>query len=125
MKEDTNEHLHLAIDLGVFRYIRKPIKIPQLLDAVHHSLQSINEEENRCLFSNQMSTIFNYQNNMVVMMHEAEFVLCNQRLFEFFGVDDLGDFFEKHSNIGTLFEEHKDFLYSSPEENWCNIAKET
>lgn len=115
---DEKEHLHLAINLGVFRYIQKPTKTPELLSSIYHALQAINEEENKSLFSNQMSTIFNYQNNIVVMMHEAEFVLCNQRLYEFFGVNDLEDFSKKYKDIGTLLQEHKDFLYSTQEESW-------
>ena len=120
---DEKEHLHLAIKLGVFDYLQKPAKAPELLKSISDSLKSINEEENRCIFSNQMSTIFNYQNNMVAMMHEKDFLLCNQRFFEFFGVDTLEEFFEKNGDIDSLLLEHKGFLYSTPEERWFNTVE--
>lgn len=119
---DEKQHLHTAIDLGVFRYLHKPAKTPELILAIYDALKAINEDENRRLFYSQMSSIFNYQNNIVVMMHEGEFVLCNQRFLEFFEVDDLEDFKEKHADINDLLLEHKEFLYSLPEQTWYDVV---
>ncbi|MDH4944347.1 response regulator [Sulfurimonas sp. C5] len=119
---DEKEHLHLAIKLGVFRYLEKPVKTPELLNAVYFALKAIHEVENRCLFTSQLSTILNYQNNIVVMMHESEFILCNERFYEFFGVDNMEEFKEKYDDINTLLHEHKEFLYSTPEEKWYEIV---
>lgn len=118
---DEKEHLHTAINLGVFRYLRKPTKIPELVQAVYDAVVAINVDENRRLFFNQMNTIFNYQNNIVIMMHENEFTLCNQRFLEFFGVDNLEDFKEKYGDITNLLLEHKGFFYSTPSSNWYDV----
>lgn len=119
---DEKKHLHKAIDLGVFHYSHKPAKMPELVQAIYDSLLAILEEENRRLFLNQIQTIFNYQNNMVVMMHKEKFILSNQRFLEFFEVDDLKNFAKKYSDFDTnldgLLLEHKDFLYTTPLSSW-------
>ncbi len=119
---DEKKHLHTAIDLGVFRYLHKPAKMPELVQAIYDALLAISEEENRRLFLSQIQTIFNYQNNMVVMMHKGKFILSNQRFLEFFEVDDLKSFAKKYNdfdiNLDGLLLEHKDFLYTTPESNW-------
>ncbi len=123
---DEKKHLHTAIDLGTFRYLRKPAKMPELVKAIYDSLLAIQEEENRRLFLSQIQTIFNYQNNMVVMMYKGKFILSNQRFLEFFEVDDLKSFSKKYNdfdiNLDGLLLEHKDFLYTTPESNWQDIV---
>lgn len=120
---NEKKHLHIAIDLGVFRYLNKPAKIPELVDALYDTVLAIHKEENRRLFLNQIQNIFNYQNNIVVMMFEGKFILPNHRFLEFFGVDTLEEFNEKF-DIKKLLLEHKEFLYSSEEKPWYESAIE-
>ena len=115
---DEKEHLHLAINFGVFRYLRKPAKLPELIGVIYSSLKSINENENRCLFTNQLNTILNYQNNIVVMMHDDQFIICNDRFYEYFGVENLEIFNEKYDDIDNLLQEHNEFLYSTSTDKW-------
>lgn len=123
---DEKKHLHAAIDLGVFHYAHKPAKMPELVQAIYNALLAIQEEENRRLFLSQIQTIFNYQNNMVVMMHKEKFILSNQRFLEFFEVDDLKNFAKKYNDFDTnldgLLLEHKDFLYTTPLSNWQDVV---
>jgi YesN/AraC family two-component response regulator len=86
---DEKEYLYNAINLGVFRYISKPAKVPELIDAIYDTIVSIDVEENRRLLLNQIQNIFNYQYSLVVMIHNGEFILPNHRFLEFFGVDTL------------------------------------
>ena len=118
---DEKKDLHEAINLEVFRYLNKPTKIPELVDALYDTLLSIHKEENRRLFLNQLQNIFNYQNNIVVMIFEGNFILPNQRFLEFFGVDTLDEFNEKF-DMNKLLLEHKEFLYSSDLEPWHENA---
>ncbi len=96
---DEKEYLHTAINLGVFRYLSKPAKVPELVQAIYDSVIAIHKEENRRLFLNQIQTIFNYQNNIVVMMYEGKFILSNKRFLEFFKVDDLESFTKEYSRL--------------------------
>lgn len=115
------EHLHKAINLGVFRYLNKPAKVPVLVDAIYDTVVSIHKDENRRLFLNQLQSIFNYQNNMVVMMFEGKFILPNQRFLEFFNVDTLKDFYAKHDAEGLLLP-HQEFLYTQSGVTWYERA---
>ncbi|MFA6192218.1 MAG: response regulator [Sulfurimonas sp.] len=119
---NEKEHLHNAINLGVFRYLSKPAKVPELVQAIYDSVIAIHKEENHRLFLSQIQTIFNYQNNIVIMMHEGKFILSNKRFLEFFKVDDLESFTKKYSDMDGLLLEHKDFLYTTPESKWYDTA---
>nr|MDA3908470.1 response regulator [Sulfurimonas sp.] len=118
---DEKKHLHAAINLDVFRYLNKPAKIQELIDTLYDTVLSIHKEENRRLFLNQLQNIFNYQNNIVVMMFEGRFILPNQRFLEFFGVDSLEEFNEKF-DMNKLLLEHKEFLYSTDAGPWYETA---
>jgi len=115
---DSKEHLHKAIAFGVFRYLHKPAQLPELINAIYEALLSINKEEERRIFINQMQSVFNYQNSMVVMMHNKKFTLSNKRFLEFFDVNDLEDFNEKFQDIDSMLLEHNEFLYTTPDLTW-------
>lgn len=119
---DEKSHLHTAIDLGVFSYLNKPAKAPELIDALYDAVISINKEENSRIFFSQLQNIFNYQNNIVIMMHKGKFVLVNQRFNEFFGLDNLDKFNKKYSDLDTLLLEHKEFLYTTPSSKWIDTV---
>lgn len=119
---DEKEYLYNAINLGVFRYISKPAKVPELIDAIYDTIVSIDVEENRRLLLNQIKNIFNYQYSLVVMIHNGEFILPNHRFLEFFGVDTLEDFNKKYPDIDKLLLEHKGFLYSNESSHWYENA---
>lgn len=120
---DEKEQLHQAINLGVFRYLNKPAKVPTLVDAIYDTIESIHKDENRRLFLSQLQSIFNYQNSMVVMMFEGRFILPNQRFLEFFNVDTLNEFYTNY-NLDNLLLPHKEFLYTEDKIPWYETAVE-
>lgn len=115
---DEKQELYKAIQLGVFRFLHKPAKVPELVDAISDAVLSIQEEENRLLFSNQIKTIFNYQHSMVIMIDKGKFILSNQRFLDFFEVENLKKFEKTYPLKDELLLEHKDFLYSTPQSTW-------
>ncbi|QSZ42028.1 response regulator [Sulfurimonas aquatica] len=119
---DEKKHLHIAIELGVFRYLHKPAKLPELVKTIHRAVTSIHKEEQRRIFLSQMQSIFNYQNNIVVMMNKEKFTLTNQRFLEFFDVDDLEDFNKKYKDMDSLLLKHDEFLYTNEKLNWQQSA---
>jgi len=60
---DDKEYLFQAIKAGVFRYLPKPAKVNQLVDALFDAVKLIRYEENKHLYDNQLKDIFNYQLN--------------------------------------------------------------
>lgn len=119
---DEKKHLYTAIKLGIFSYLHKPTKAPELINALHNAVVSIHKEENSRIFLTQLQNIFNYQNNIVIMMHKNKFVLVNRRFDEFFGVESIDEFNEKYSDINELLLEHKEFLHTTPSSSWINTA---
>lgn len=119
---DEKSHLHTAINLGVFSYLNKPAKAPELISALCDAVLSIHKEDNSRIFLTQLQNIFNYQNNIVIMMHKNKFVLVNKRFNEFFGVENMDEFNEKYSDINKLLLEHKEFLYTTPSSTWISTA---
>lgn len=120
---DEKKHLHTAIELGVFRYLNKPTKVPNLVDAIYDTVLAIHKEENHRIFLNQMQNIFNYQNSMVVMMFEGEFILPNKRFLEFFDVESIA-YFKEEYNLDNLLLSHQEFLYSTDSLSWYETAVE-
>jgi len=119
---DEKEHLHEAINIGVFRYLAKPAKVPLLLQALDDAVSSIRDEQNKCLFESQLKDIFNYQNNLLVMLENEEPVLVNRQFLDFFGSKNLEEFMNREIDLDTLLLEHKGFLYSTEQERWLDQA---
>jgi len=107
------EQLYKAIELGVFRYLHKPAKVQDLVDAIYKAVKAIEEDENRQLLDNQLQSIVNYQTNLVAMINKKDIILSNQCFLDFFGVDDLESFYNIHNDIDSLLLEHKEFLYTT------------
>ena len=119
---DEKEYLHEAIEAGVFRYATKPTKVPLLIDALYAAAVAINSRRDRRIFDNQLRDIFNYQNNLLIMLKEGEAVLVNQQFLDFFGVNSLDLFREKYDGFDTLLLEHQGFLYTTQEREWFKEA---
>jgi len=119
---DEKKHLYTAIKLGVFSYLHKPAKATELVNTLYDAVISIHKEENSRVFLNQLQNIFNYQNNIVIMLHKDKFVLVNRRFDEFFGIENIEEFYEKYGDADKLLLEHKEFLYSTPSSKWINTA---
>ena len=114
---DDKEYLLKGIELGVFRFLKKPVNLAELTDVLYLALEEIKHESNTKLFFTHLQSIFNYQSSMVIMLNKAHPILANQMLFDFFGVDSIEAFKENHGDISRVFMEHDGFLYNSEEEN--------
>lgn len=118
---NEKEYLLEAIDVGVFRYLSKPAKVNQLLDALYNALKTIRHEENKHLYDSQLHDIFNYQNNLLIMFQNGHPVIVNQRFLDFFAVEDLNEFLEKHS-MDAILKAHQGFLCSTDKQSWYEEA---
>ena len=119
---NEKEYLLEAITVGAFRYLPKPAKVNQLLDALYDALKSIQYEENKHLYDTQLQDIFNYQNNLLIMFQNGHPVIVNQRFLDFFGVDDLDDFLKKYTSMDSILKAHQGFLFSTGKHTWYEEA---
>jgi len=117
---DEKEYLLKAIELGIFRYLKKPVNVTELTEVLYEGLQEIKNDENTQLMFTQLKSIFNYQSSMVMMLNAAHPILANQMFYDFFSVDSVEEFKESFGDISKVFMEHDGFLYNSEEENALN-----
>lgn len=121
---DDKEYLHEAINIGAFKYLSKPTKVPLLISTLYEAVLSIHKERNKRIFENQLTDIFNYQNNLLMMLNHTDPIVVNRQFLDFFGVKTLDEFIEKYQGIGELLLEHQGFLYPTAESGWFEIALE-
>lgn len=115
---DDKEYLYGAIELGVFRYIKKPVSLTDLSYILHEAIKQINHENQAKLFYVHLQSVFNYQSSMVIMLKGTKPILANQALLDFFEVQTIEEGIEIYGDIGNLFLEHSGFLYNKADEHW-------
>jgi YesN/AraC family two-component response regulator len=115
---DEKEFLYKSIEIGIFRFLKKPVNLTELSDILYAATTQIRHELNTKLFYTNLQNIFNYQSSMVVMLNEMKPILANQIFLDFFDVESIEDFREKCLDIGRYFMEHNGFLYIQDGVNW-------
>jgi CheY-like chemotaxis protein len=115
---DDSDYLYNAIELGVFRYLKKPVNVHELIDMLSLCIAEIREDINSKLFNANLQNVFNYQSSIVIMMKKAKPIFVNHMFLEYFNVENLKEFNEKYVNLGNVFLKHDSFLYDKEGENW-------
>ena len=117
---DDKEYLYQAIQLRVFRFLKKPVNLTELTDILNDAVSEIKHEEDERLFYNQLQNIFNYQSSMVMMIKDSIPTLANQMFLDFFDVNDIEEFNEKYGDFGNQLLEHDGFLYNQADKSWLD-----
>ena len=119
---DDKEILYKAIEAGVFRYTRKPLPAKDLIKTLLECSFDIIKNERAEIFSRYIKDIFNYQDNMLVLMEQDEPIVANQNFLNFFNVENLDELKDKYKDIGDHFEKVESFLYNSSV-NWLKQVR--
>lgn len=119
---DDNEYLFESINIGVYRYLKKPLGIEQLTTVLLDGLKQLKLEDEDHMFSFYVENIFNYQKNLLILYNKDTPVIANNTLLEFFDVENLKDFVSKISSLGEQFLPHKSFLYNHDDIDWFKEA---
>jgi len=117
---DEKDYLYKAIEIGLYRFIKKPVNIQDLSNVLYQAIIQINHERSERLFQAQLGNIFNYQSSMVAMLNHTKPIIANQVLLDFYDAEDIDELNEKHPDIGAKFLEHDGFLYNDKDGNWIN-----
>lgn len=112
---DEKEYLIKAIEIGIFRYLKKPVNLKALTLDLYLALQEIQHEKNTKILYTNLQSIFNYQSSMVIMLNGIKPILANQIFLNFFNVDSLEEFKETFGDIGKQLMQHDGFLYNTGE----------
>ena len=115
---DGRDNLFKAIELGISRFLKKPVNISEFTEVLHDAVKDIKKDQNLQLFHTHLKNVFNYQSSIVVMMKNSELTFVNQMFLDYFEVEDIQMFIEKNGDLGNLFLKHDGFLYNKADENW-------
>ncbi len=119
---DDTEYLMDAINIGIFRYLKKPLGIATLSTVLLDGLRQLEAEEDDRLFNFYVQNIFNHQQNLLILYHKRKPVIVNNAFLDFFKVDDLQTFVDNLGSLGKRFLPHKDFLFNHEQTNWFSEA---
>ncbi|MDH4943787.1 response regulator [Sulfurimonas sp. C5] len=119
---DNTENLHEAIDIGVYRFLAKPLSVDKLTQALNDALHEIKLKKEQSLFDHYIQNIFNFQHNLLVLYRHEKPVIVNDTFLKYFQIDDLESFKIKFGELGNHFLEHKSFLYNTEERHWYQEA---
>ena len=115
---DDVEFLHRSIRIGVFDYLTKPLKIESLIETFTRCAQTLIEAFHRKIFNANLHAVFNYQNNLVLLLHERNVVMANQPCLDFFGASSVEAFRKRFVTFGEFLLEHNSFIYDHNEMEW-------
>ena len=110
---DDKELLMQGIELGVFRFLKKPVNITELADVLYGALSEIKHEYNMKLFHMHLQSVFEYQSSMICMFHNSKIILANDAFLGFFHYESTQECQEKMKDIGEFFLKHEGFLYNT------------
>ena len=96
---DDKEYLFQSIDAGVFHYMKKPVKIDELVTTLTRCIKAINAEDNSSLFNTYMEDMLNYQADIIALMSNNVPIFVNQMFLDFFNVESIDDFTSKRRAI--------------------------
>ncbi len=119
---DDQETLIKGIELGVFRFIKKPASVTQLGETLSAAIEAIEAEERNHIFYAHLSDVFNYQSALVVMMQRCTILLASQRFLDFFAVDSIEAFAQTRGDLGSCLLRHEGFLYNEVGKDWFETA---
>ena len=118
--EDKKKLLLDAIDVGVTKFLIKPIKHKKFSEAIKLAISQLDYENNKKIFSTYLHSIFNYRKTMVIMTKDNNPILANYIFLDFFDVESIHEFNKLYKDIGDLFLRYDDYLYNEGTKNWLN-----
>ncbi len=120
---DDPAWLHEAIRLKVFDYLVKPVTMQKVVETLIRCAKELRIEMHQRLFNTYLHQIFNYQHNLILLLHQETVVMANQPCLEFFKASGVEEFQRRFLNFGELLLEHSGFLYNRDKIEWLREAK--
>jgi len=115
---DKKEIFLDAIDIGVTKFLPKPIEHYQVSEALQLANNQLDYEKNRRIFYTYLHSIFNYRKTMIMMIKDDIPLLVNYSFLDFFDAESIHEFNLKHKDIGDLFLRHKGYVYNNSAGDW-------
>ncbi|MDQ1264616.1 MAG: hypothetical protein QG559_1617 [Campylobacterota bacterium] len=122
---DDKEYLFESIDANVNKFLKKPMTVVGLSEAIEKIIDEINFEKNKDFFEHYVNDVFEYQDTMLILLRGEEILIVNKKCLDFFSQESLDSFKEFFSIFGNLFLKHNNFLYNHDGINWLKSVKES
>ena len=108
---DDKEFLLQAIELSIFRFLKKPVNVTELSSVLSQAIAAIKHEQHVKMFQMHLKNIFEHQSSMVVLLENSKVVIANDSFLEFFKFESLAECKKSMHSIEENFLEHSGFLY--------------
>lgn len=120
---DDKPMLHEAIKIGAFDFLGKPVTVQAIVEVLARCAHALRVQMHRKMFYTFLDNIFNYQQNLVLLLHHETVVMANQPCFNFFGTESIDAFQKRFLYFGDLLLPHNGFLYNHDKIEWLREAK--
>jgi len=117
---DNKEYLLKAIDIGVFKYLKKPLTLSTLMQSIHLAVKSLKYDEDVNIFYTYEKEIYDYKNSMIVLLNDNRPIIANKIFLNYFEVENTHEFNKKYPDMGNLFLTHQYFLYNKENKSWID-----
>lgn len=117
-KHAGEKYLYDAIDIGITHFIRKPLEVSDVLEAINDSISKLKYELETKIFYSFIENSSIHPNAMVMLFKKSKPILLNQIFLNFFNVENVEEFNNSYNNIGDLFIKRDGFLYNKENEDW-------
>jgi len=116
---DDKEYLLQSIELKVDGYLIKPMQINKITELLYKIAKEVHEEQQKQIYNNYLYSIFNHQDNLIIMLKDDNVVLVNDHVLEFFDAKSTAEFKDKFKNFTSILEPHDTFLYPYSTQDDC------
>jgi len=121
---EEKEYLLESIDIGITKYLKKPIPLNELVDALIDVIDKLNEDKDKRLFEHYTKDAFEYQDHILIFIKDDKSLMANKKCLEFFAQENHKIFREFFKNFSKLLLPHENFLYEKDGKNWLETIKE-
>jgi len=121
---DEKDFLQECIRIGIFRFLKKPVSVNELADELLEAIHALEHENHVKLFHMHLTSIFNYQSSMVLMLNDSEPILANKMFLDFFDSKSIEEFVSTSSDFGIYFLPHDGFLSNETSTDPIETLKE-
>jgi CheY-like chemotaxis protein len=115
---DDKNKLLKAIEIGVFKYLKKPIAADILIDALVECIESIKIQDEQNNFDNYIQKIFNSQTALLLFYKNGELKIANDLFLEFFKIKTVQEFNKKYLTFGKILQKKSGYLYDDENGSW-------
>jgi len=120
---DDKEKLLEAIDVGVNKYLKKPIAVDVLVEALLKITQNIIRDRNQKLFHQYIHDVFEHQDNMLMLLDNKEPIIVNKKTLDFFNKKSITEFKNFFKSFDSCLLTHNNFLYNQEGIEWLNVVQ--